>query len=191
MKTPSFRLLLALAISALSLISCGNNTRIFETKEGVDDLVSELDKQYGKDASYTSLIMTFDKSIGSAVSVTGTKDPASKKMIEKRKMKGSWTDMSEITLEIDGDAQASEFMFKLKDIDNLGKVPGLVKASIDKIKKEKNMDVVATSVNITAPDRIKSDKDKLRYLINLEPANGGTDFTAIYDHQGNFQNLLY
>lgn len=189
MKTLPFRILLAIA--AFSLISCGNKTRIFDTKEGVSDLAGELDKQYGKDASYTSLIMTFDKSIGTAVVATGTKDPASKKMIEKRKMQGSWSDVSEITLEIDGEAQPSAFMFKLKDIDNLNKVPDLVKASIDKIRKEKNFDVVATSVNISMPDRIRSEKDKLRYLINLEPENGGTDFTAIYDHQGNFENLLY
>jgi hypothetical protein len=191
MKKHSLRLFLLLAIAAIGLTSCGGKSRVFDSKEGVSDLAGELDKQFGKDASYTSLIMSYDKNIGTSVSVTGTKDPASKKMTEKRKLKGVWNDVSEITLEIEGDANASEFMFKLKDIDNLNKVPGLVKASIDRIKKEKNFDVVATSVNISAPDRIRSDKDRLRYLINLEPASGGTNFTAIYDHQGNFRDLLY
>lgn len=191
MKTQTLRLFLFTAIAALGLVSCGNGGRSFETADGVQDIANDLDKQFGKDASYTNVLMSYHKSLGTSVSATGTKDPGSKTMIEKQKSKGIWKDVSEITLEIEGGAQASEFMFKLKDVDNLRKVPELVKASIEKIKKEKNFDVVATSVNITAPSRINSPDDKLRYLINLEPANGGTNFTAIYDYQGKFKDLVF
>lgn len=190
MKKHTFSLVLAACM--LVFYSCNSGGgKAFETTEGMADIVEQLNDQFGKDASYTSVILSYHKDIGTMVSATGTKDPASKKLINKHRANKGWEDLSEITLEIEGDAKPSDFMFTLKDVDNLNKLPEMVKLSVDKIKKEKNFDVVVESVNLNAPDRINSPDDKLRYLINCAPPNGGTKFTMIFDHTGNFKNMVY
>ncbi|NII24342.1 hypothetical protein HB364_04600 [Pseudoflavitalea sp. X16] len=190
MKKHTLSLLLAICMMVFYSCSSGGG-KAFETTEGMADITGQLDDEFGKDASYTSVILSYHKDIGTMVSATGTKDPASKKLIEKHRANKGWEDRSEITLEIEGDAKPSDFMFTLKDVDNLKKVPEMVKLSVDKIKKEKNFDVVVESVNVSAPSRINSPEDKLRYLINCAPPNGGTKFTMIFDNTGNFQKMLY
>lgn len=169
----------------------GGGGREYETAEGVADIVGELNNKFGEGASYTDISMSFHKDLGTSISAKGTKDPASKKLIDKLRLKGIWEDKSEITLEIEGDAKAADFMFTLSNVDNLKKIPDLVKQSTDKIKKEKNIDAVVTNVSISAPERINSPEDKLRYMVMAEPKTGGTNFTLIYDDKGNFKNMLY
>lgn len=190
MKKHTIHLLLAACLLAFAACQSGDS-KAFETPEGVADAVSDLQDEFGTAASYTNVLLAYHKGIGNTLSATGTKDPASKKMLSKQKVNGMWKDLSEVTLEIEGDAQPADFMFTLQDLDHLKKLPGMIKQSVDKIKKEKNFEVVAESVNINAPSRIKGPDDKLRYLINCAPPNGGTSFTVIFDHNGNFQTMVY
>jgi hypothetical protein len=190
MKKHSLHLLLAFCI--MSLHACNaHKGKTFESTEGVASIAKDLNGEFGDNASYTSIILSYHKDLGTSISATGTKDPASKKMLRKQNFKGAWQDLAEITLEIEGDMKPADFMFQLKDIEELKKVPDMIKASIEKIKKEKNFDVVAESVNIQAPTRINSADDQLRYLINLTPPNGGTDFTVIFNNKGIYENMTY
>lgn len=185
-------LYLMLAACTAFFYSCSSGGgKTFENKDGISKIAGDLNDEFGKDAHYTSVVMSYHKDIGTMVSATGTKDPASKKLISKLKVKGSWEDRSEVTLEIEGNVDPAAFMFKLNDVDNLTKVPDMIKLSVDKIKKEKNFDVVIESVNISAPQRINGPDDKVRFMLNLAPPNGGTTFIAVFDDKGQFQRLVY
>jgi hypothetical protein len=192
MKKHLFALILIVCTSLFySCKSGGSKAKAFETPDGVADVVSNLNKAFGKDASYTDVTISFLKGIGTTISATGTKDPSSGKLISKMKGDGAWRDVSEITLEIEGDAKPADFMFRLNDVDDLKKIPGMVKMSIDKIKKEKNFDVVAQHVSVKSPSKINSPEDKLVYNVNLAPENGGTSFITVFDNNGNFQRMIY
>jgi hypothetical protein len=183
-----------MALIMVLLYSCksfNDREKDFETDDGISKIASSLDNEFGKNASYTDVTLSYAKGIGTTISATGTKDPTSVKLLSKQKVNGSWQNVSEVTLEIDGDARPADFMFTLNDVQNLKKVPEMIKTSIEKIKKEKNFDVVAEHVSVKAPERINSADDKPEYNINLRPETGGTSFIMIFDSQGNFQKMVY
>jgi hypothetical protein len=190
MKTLAFPFLLALSIILLNACKSSGG-RTIESADGVAGIVEDLNSEFGDKASYTSVGMGYHKDLGTTVSATGTKDPSSNKLIKKQKTKGNWQDLSEITLEIEGEAKPADFMFTLKDVDNFKQLPTMIKSSVDKIKKEKNIDVVVENVTVNAPQKIDSEDDNLRYLIYLAPEQGGTTFTMIFDNKGNFQRMMY
>lgn len=180
---------------AATLTSCqyfGGGGRDFETSKGIASLVSELKDEFGDNAGYTSINMSYHDGIGTSTVATGTADVNSNKLTEKLKQKGIWQDKSEITLEIEGDAKPKDFMFTLQQLQDLQKIPDLVKASIAKVEKEKQMkDLVPTMVAISMPSRINSPDDGVTIVIYVEPKNGGTDFQLSYNAKGEFQRLLY
>ncbi|NML24099.1 hypothetical protein HHL16_24690 [Pseudoflavitalea sp. G-6-1-2] len=190
-KTLQLSLMLALCITAFT--SCdyfGGGGRKYETADGVASLVSDLKSEFGKDAWYTDINFSYHKSTGTSTSATGTKDPASKKMIEKTRLKGTWKDNSEITLSLTGDAKPEDFMFTLTELGDLKKLPDMIKLAVDKIKKEKNFDVVATNITVHSPDRLKENSEKFSYLLSLQPENGGTSFSVIFDQKGDFKKII-
>lgn len=169
----------------------GGGGRKFETSDGIAKLVSDLKNEFGKEAFYTSIGFAWNSHTGTSINATGTADPASKKMMERTRLKGVWKNNSEITLEISGDAKPTDFMFTLADLGDLSKVPDMIKQSVEKIRKEKNFDVVATNVTIHSPDELKEQTERFSYHIILEAENGGTSFTTIFDQNGNFKRLIY
>lgn len=190
MKKISCFMLLAVILSACEYF--GGGGRDFETSKGIASLVSELKDKFGENAGYTSINMSYHDGIGTSTVATGTKDVNSNKLIEKLKQKGIWEDKSEITLEIEGDAKPKDFMFTLQQVQDLQKIPDLVKASVERVEKEKQMkDMVATMVAISMPSRINSPDDGLKIVIYVEPKNGGTDFQLSYNAKGEFIRMMY
>lgn len=170
----------------------GGGGRDFETAKGIASLVSDLKDEFGENAGYTSINMSYHDGIGTSIVATGTADMNSNKMIEKLKQKGIWQDKSEITLEIEGEAKPKDFMFTLQQVQDLQKIPDLVKASVERVEKEKQMkDMVATTVAISMPSRIKGPDDGLSIIIYVEPKNGGTDFQLSYNAKGEFIRMMY
>jgi hypothetical protein len=190
MKKYSFGLML---IACLTLFSCckSKKSKAFQTSEGVSEVVSRLNESFGKSANFTDITISYVKGIGSTISATGTKDPTSTKLISRLYANGQWEDVAEVTLEISGDAKPSDFMFMLDEVDQLKKVPEMVKFSIEKIKKEKNFDVVAEHVSVKYPSRRTSPDDNLSYDVNLAPETGGTTLIAVFDEKGNYKRLIY
>lgn len=184
-------LYLVLAIAAFSSCKSGGSRsgKAWTTTEGINGIVADFNSAFGKDASYTHMSLYYIKDVGTIIAATGTKDPASKTLIEKQKANAGWEDLSQVTLDIEGDAKPSDFMFTLNDLDNLAKVPDMIKQSVDKIKKEKNFDVVPDDVNIVGPTR--AGEDKVTIMVNLKPANGGTSFTVAFDAKGNFEHMTF
>lgn len=187
-------LLLLLVITAITITSCeyfGGGGRAYETEDGMRKMLGELNDEFGKGAGYTDISFSYHKDMGTAISATGTKDLTSSKLIEKLKLKGVWEDKSEITMEISGGAKSKDFMFTMAEVD-LMKIPAIVKQSIDKVSKEKQIkEVVVNSVSISMPDELKNSTEKPTYHIIAEPKNGGTNFTLLYDEKGNFQKMIY
>jgi hypothetical protein len=129
--------------------------------------------------------------VGTTISATGTKDPSSPKLKRKLHSAGDWQDVAEVTMEISGGGKPSEFMFTLQEVNQLEKVPEMVQVAIERIKKEKNFDVVAEHVSVKYPSRMTSPDDKLHFDVNLAPETGGTSFIATFDDKGNYQRLIY
>ena len=165
--------------------------KAFETTEGIAEVVTKLNEAFGENASYTDITISYIKGIGSTISATGTKDPSSSKMISKLYSNGNWKDDSEVIIEVSGGAKPSDFMFTLSEVEQLKKVPEMVRISIEKIKKDKKIDVVAEHVSVKYPSRIMGPDDKLSFDVNLAPENGGTSFITSFDEVGNFQRLIY
>jgi hypothetical protein len=190
MKKYSFVLML---IACSILFSCCKSTKskAFQTSEGVSEVVSRLNESFGKNANYTDITISYVKGIGSTINATGTNDPSSTKLISKLYANGHWEDVAEVTLEISGGAKPSDFMFTLDEVDHLKKVPEMVNLSVEKIKKEKNFDVVAEHVSVKYPSRRNSPDDNLSYDVNLAPKTGGTTFIAVFDEKGNYKRLIY
>jgi hypothetical protein len=176
----------------MSFVRCNSiKGKAFETSEGVTEVVSKLKEAFGQKASYTEITISYFKGIGSTITATGTNDPSSSKLVSKLYSKGKWEETSDVTLEVSGGAKPSDFMFTLEEVEQLKKVPEMVKLSVEKIKKEKNFDVVAEHVSVKYPSRIISPDDKLRFDVNLKPENGGTSFIMTFDNKGDFQRMTY
>jgi hypothetical protein len=176
----------------MPFVSCNSiKGKAFETSEGVTEVVTKLKEAFGKNASYTEITISYYKGIGSTISATGTNDPSSPKMVSKLYSKGKWEETSDVILEVSEGAKPSDFMFTLEEVEHLKKVPEMVKVSIEKIKQEKDFDVVAEHVSVKYPSRIIGPDDKLRFDVNLRPENGGTSFIMTFDNKGDFKRMTY
>lgn len=176
----------------IPFVSCNSiKGKAFETSEGVAEVVTRLNDGFGQNSSYTEITISYFKGIGSTISATGTKDPSSSKMVSKLYSKGKWEETSDVILEVSDGAKPSDFMFTLVEVEQLKKIPEMVKISVEKIKKEKNFDVVAEHVSVKYPSRIIGPDDKLSFDVNLRPENGGTSFITTFDNKGNFQRMTY
>lgn len=188
MHTPTTLLLACFGL----LYSCQSSTgKAFQTPSGVEGVVNKLNKAFGKGAHYTDITITYVKGIGNTISATGTQQPQDKKLLHKLHANNGWEAVSEVTLEVSGGAQPGDFMFTLDGVDQLKSVPAMVKEAIQKIKKEKDLDVVAELVSVVFPSRVQGPEDPLSFNVNLEPENGGTSFVVIFDRQGKFQRMVY
>lgn len=187
-----YSLVLMLFVCSTLFNGCkSTKSKAFQTSEGVAEVVSRLNDSFGKNANYTDITISYVKGVGSTISATGNNDPSSTKLVSKLYANGHWEDVSEVTLELSGGARPSDFMFRLDELDQLKKVPEMVNLSIEKIKKEKNFDVVAEHVSVKYPSRRTGSDDNLSYDINLAPETGGTTFIVVFDEKGKYKSLIY
>jgi hypothetical protein len=142
----------------------------------------ELNEEFGKDAYYTDIDVSFDESSGSWASVTVTKQPQSLKMGEWTLSQNDWNQSSEITLEIPDGTKASDFMFQLSDI-SLTKLGELVEQSMKQLKTEKQIEHPKLDLaSIDFPDN--GDINDAEYFVQLKPEHGGTSFSFSYKLSG-------
>lgn len=173
------------------LYACGSGTSNQEANaDGFLVIEENLKDQFGEDAYFTDLTITHNKSIGNILSVTVTSDPSSLKMGQWTQTNDSWTQTSDITLEVPEGMNASDFMFQLGNPIDLGKLGDLVEKSKEKLEVEKEIQNPSLHMAIV---KIPKDgvRSKIEYQILLQPENGGTTFTYSYDLSGNFISIDY
>ncbi|MCB0463909.1 MAG: hypothetical protein KDC81_14515 [Flavobacteriaceae bacterium] len=189
-KTISLIKLLALLL-LMQLTSCGNSTQNQPaTAEGFQNIENELKDQFGKDAFYTDLTVTYNQSIGNIIGVTVTEDPESLKMGQWNLTQDTWQQNSDITIEVPSGTKASDFMFQIGEAISLSKLGGLVEKSIQKLKDEKNLEnPILSTARVYFPDN--GDASKAEYFVNLQPENGGTTFRFRYGLNGDLIKMNY
>lgn len=184
-----FKLIVTASISIL-LASCGGSSKQPATAEGFSEIEAEIKNEFGEKAYFTDISISYDQSIGNIVGVTVTKDPQSLKMGQWNHMQGSWTQNSEISLEVPEGSKAEEFMYQLDDRINLTKLGELIEKSKKKLQDEKELDnPILDMAYISFPDN--GDLSKTEYLVNLKPKNGGTTFYFYYNLSGELRKMNY
>jgi hypothetical protein len=187
-------LTITLILSTFLLMQYGcqsSDRKAFDTSDGVGDVVNQLNKAFGKGAHYTDITISYIKGVGTIISASGTQNPNDNKLLRKQYANSAWDDVSEVTLEVSGGAQAGVFMFTLDQIDQLKVVPRIVQEAAAKVKKDKNMEVVTERVSIIFPSRVQGPDDPLTYSVNLKPEHGGTLFVVVFDRKGKYQKMIY
>ena len=189
MKTiKSIVLLACLAV----MTSCGGGgaSKQSSDADGFGAIEEELNSKFGENAYYTDFTITYDKSIGNIISVTVTEDPASLKMGQWINSQSTWTQNSEISLEVPEGSQAKDFMFQFGETINLSKLGGIVEKSMQQLKDEKDLENPTLSMaGLNFPDN--GDISKAEYMINLKPENGGTTFRFYYKLNGDLVKMDY
>ncbi|MDG5492038.1 hypothetical protein [Psychroserpens sp. SPM9] len=175
----------------IQLISCSSSTNNQPaTSEGFTEIENELVSKFGKDAYYTDLTITYNKSIGNIIGVTVTEDPESLKMGQWNLTQDIWQQNSDITIEVPEGTKAADYMFQLGETISLSKLGGLVEQSVQKLKDEKNLDNPTLSIaGLIFPDN--GDLSKTEYTISLNSENGGTTFRFYYTLEGDLIKMDY
>ena len=182
---------LSIAMMAfVTLISCGGASNAESNAKGFTALQDELKSEFGENAYYTKLSILHVESIGNSIAATVTKDPSSLKMGEWSYTQGSWTQSSELTLEISEGSKAEDFMFQLGDKINLTKLGELVETSKKKLTAEKQIENPRLNMAFVKIPR-SQDISKAQYSVSLEPENGGTSFSFFYKLDGEFIEMNY
>lgn len=180
------------ALTAIfTLISCGGGTSNQPANaDGFGAIEKEIKSKFGDNAYFTDLKVLYIDGIGNSISMTVTDAPESLKMGQWDLAQNTWTQRSEVTIEIPEGSQAKDFMFQLDDTYSLAKLGGLVEKAMQHLKDEKDLDNTILSIaSINFPDN--GDISKAKYWIKLEPENGGTSFSFYYKLNGEFIEMDY
>ncbi|MGJ8685496.1 MAG: hypothetical protein ACSHWW_12775 [Nonlabens sp.] len=177
--------------AVLSLVSCGGNTADQPaTAAGFTEIQNEIKSEFGEDAYFTDISIVYDKTIGNIVGVTVTTDPSSLKMGQWNLSQGSWTQNSDISLEVPEGTQAADFMYQLNDQINLTQLGSLIEKSKQQLKDEKDLEnPTLYTASVIFPKN--GDIARTEYAINLKPENGGTTFRFYYALDGSLRKMDY
>jgi hypothetical protein len=180
---------IALCAVMLSVASCGSKNYT-QDAAGIEAWSKDLQAKFGANAWYTDLYLMYSDETA-VVSVTETDDPASLKMREWTWSNyAGWTQNSDVTLEINGDAAPEDFMFQLGKQVDMKLVGSLVEKSKAQLTAEKNIENPRLeSVSLDAPDDEPVSAMEIR--ITLTPENGGTDFRFDYNLAGELLRFDY
>lgn len=181
----------AIAFAFTALISCGGGSADQPaTADGFTEIENDIKSKFGDDAYFTDLFISYDESIGNMVVVTVTEDPESLEMGEWSQSQGSWTQSSEVSLEIPPGTKASDFMFQLGGEISLTELGGLIEKSKKQLTEDKGLENPRFSdAAVIFPD--DGDISRAFYSISLEPENGGTSFHFYYELNGELQSMDY
>ncbi|MDO6595365.1 hypothetical protein Q4512_00480 [Oceanihabitans sp. 2_MG-2023] len=171
------KLTVIVAFSIIILQSCGGNSaKQPATANGFLEIQKDIKNEFGDDAYYTDLTITYNKSLGNIIGVTVTKDPVSLKMGQWNQTKGIWKQNQEISLEVPQGTQASDFMFQLDENINLSILGELAEKATGQLKTDKNIENPTLSMAFIKFPK-NGDVSKTEYTVMLKPENGGTTFT--------------
>lgn len=183
------RNLIYIPLLLLVLYSCNNKKGSYEDKASLKELKKELISKFGENAYYTKLNIS-NTDYGSIIGVLQTDEPSSLKMTEWNFANGSWSQISDVTLQLSAGARAEDFMFQLNKIIDFDVMSKIVEESKKKIIEEKGIaEVRVENINIKAPNN--GDLNSMNYFITISPKSGGTDFNFWYKMDGTLSRFDY
>lgn len=183
------KLTIGIFFTALLLASCGSGSES-SNAEGFQEIENQIKSEFGDDAYYTEISITYNESIGNIVGVTVTKDPESMKMGQWNLTSGNWQQNSDISIEIPEGSKAADFMFQIGEIVSLEKLGELVEKSKEALSKEKDLKNPKLHMAfVKYPDT--GEASKAEYIVMLQPETGGTFFTYSYQLDGTFIEMDY
>jgi len=187
MKALKFTAILAMIL----LTSCGGGiSKQPANAKGFSEMEKVIKNKFGDNAYYTDLNILYTKEVGNSISTTVASNPESLKMGQWDFIRGTWTQRSEITLEVPEGTKAVDFMFQLNENISLSKLGELVEKSSKQLAAEKNIkNPILNMAFIRFPKN--GDLSKTKYIVILEPENGGTNFSFFYNINGEFIKLNY
>ena len=165
----------------------------YDSKESVDEMIEMLNDKFTPDAGYTNIDIGHSSDLGRFLVLTAAKDINSNKLERWRfTTRDGWEQLSDITMEIDGDFPPAEFMFQLKDVP-VEKMADIALAAVEKVKSEKDIDeVVCTGFSFWLKSRNHENKmEDLGMQTSIEPANGGTKFRCELNQAGEIVDMRY
>ncbi len=188
MKTLKFT---AIIVIMTILASCGGGVgKESANAEGFGKIENEIKSKFGDNAYYTDLTIVYIEGIGNTVSTTVTDNPESLKMGQWDLNQGSWENRAEVTLEVPEGTKAADYMFQLNENISLSKLGELVQKSMKQLTAEKGVEnPVLSLASIKFPN--DGDMSKTKYMVSLEPENGGTSFSFYYELSGEFIEMDY
>jgi len=181
-----------LAFLTAILTACGGSgiDKQAANAEGFANIETAMKTQFGDDAYYTDLTIMYDESMGNYVSTTVTKDPESLEMGDWNFSMGTWTQTSEVTIEIPENTKAADFMFQLGADVSLEKMGELVEKSKSKLTEEHDIENPRLELAfVKFPDT--GELADASFSIQLEPEHGGTKFSFYYTLSGDFIEMDY
>lgn len=180
-KSP--KLLIVLMFMSI-FCSCGNNVSDQPaTSEGFIAIENELKDKFGDQAYYTDLKILYIKGIGNSISTTVTDNPESLKMGDWDLTNNTWSQRSEVTLEVPQGTKAADYMFQLNGRISLAELGELVEKSKAQLTEDKDIeDPILNMAFVKFPKN--GDIAKTEYAVRLEPDRGGTTFTFYYTLKG-------
>lgn len=188
MKTLKYTIIIT---AILTLMSCKDSvSKQPANAKGFTAIENAIKDQFGEEAYYTDLSISYDKSMGNLIGVTVTEAPKSLKMGQWNLMRGSWKQNSEIFLEVPEGTQAADFMFQLNDKLNLSILGELVEKSSKQLSTEKKLENPVLKIAFVKFPK-NGDISKTQYYVMLEPKNGGTTFTYRYNLEGELIEMDY
>ena len=173
--------------ASLAMLSCGSS---LSSSESLSDIETQLNSQFGDNAYYTEISITHNKAIGHIVNAVVTDSPESLQMGQWTQTQGTWTQTSNISIEIPEGTKAADFMFQLTGDINLKKLDQLVEDSKKNLSEEKQIkNPTLHMAFIKYPDT--GEVSKAEYMVMLQPEHGGTTFTYAYTIGGELINMDY
>ncbi len=176
--------MIVIVIVALSLLSCTKDVEILPANAiTFGEIEKEMKSEFGENAYYTDVSISYHKTAGNIVTATVTNTPKSLKMEKWNSIEDAWKKKSDIFIEIPNGTLAADFMFRLSDTINLSTLGDLAERSSKKLQNEENIQNPALYLaSIIFPRN--GDITKTEYCIILKPENSDAMFSFFYTIDG-------
>lgn len=181
----SIRNLFIVAVSCLTLVSCGSGGG---SSESFSSVKATIEDKFGADAFFTELSVTYNEAIGYIINVMTTNDPESNKMAEWTYSNGDWTQTSDVTLEIPDGYKGEDFMYQLKGYITIEKLEKLIEDAKSHLAKEKGIEKSKLVLAAIKYPEV-AEGAEAEFIINLQPETGGTTFSFSYDLDGELMEM--
>lgn len=182
-------LVLACIFLLMSLLSACKSGFEHNSK-GMEQLNSELQKEFGKDAWYTGIDLISKSGSDDIIIIDYTTNPNSLKQEQWMQYHGFWEKKADISLSVEGASPVS-FMFQLDKEVSLTKLGQLMEKSVQTIEKEKGSGKYSISMaRIKSENLMDARQSGIYYAITVQEETSDKRYSFIYNTDGSIRKRL-